>query len=79
MSNVFSITDISKKVEAYDDLMDSLLVSSLKANFLDMVVSYGIEEANVRMPRLFKESWESRKEVVWQWFDIEMNELRERS
>ena len=79
MSNVFNITDISKKIEAYDDLMESLLLSSLKANFVDMVVGYGIEEANVRMPRLFKESWESRKEIVWQWFDIEINDLRDRS
>jgi hypothetical protein len=79
MSNVFNINGISKKIEAYDELMDSLLLSSLKANFLDMVVSYGIEEANVRMPRLFKESWESRKEIVWQWFDIEIGELRDRS
>lgn len=79
MSNVFKITDISKKIEAYDDIMDSLLLSSLRANFLDMVTSYGIEEANVRMSRLFKDSWESRKEIVWQWFDIEMNDLRDRS
>jgi hypothetical protein len=79
MSNVFNITDISKKIEIYDDIMECLLVSSLRANFLDMVISYGIEEANLKMPRLFKETWESRKEVVWQWFDIEMSELRDRS
>ena len=79
MSNVFNINDISKKIDAYDELMESLLVSGIKANFLDMVTDYGIAGANERMPRLFKESWESRKEIVWQWFDTEMKDLRDKA
>lgn len=79
MSNVVNINDLEKKAEAYDDLMDELLLSSLRANYLDFVLEYGDRVASSKMGNLFSEGWEKHKESVWQWWDIEMKELRERA
>jgi hypothetical protein len=72
------VVDINNEKEM-SGLIDALTVTSMKANYVDYVQNYGCEEANLRMAKMFDVSWLKHKETVWQWFDIQMEMVREKA
>jgi len=75
----YELTSVIKDQEVFNEVMDSLVVSSLKANYLDFVQVYGCDLASDRMEAMFKNSWMKHRELVWQWFDYEMKDIREKA
>lgn len=54
-----------------EEVIDHLMLSAIKHNFMEFVADRGYEGANKAMQRLFPEHWERCKQDVWQWYDIE--------
>ena len=54
-----------------NDIIDTLMLSSLKHNYVEFVELYGFEEANKKLHNLFGETWLQHKELVWQWYDTD--------
>jgi hypothetical protein len=75
----YELTEVIEEQEVFNELMDSLVLSSMRANYLDFVQVYGCELASERMEALYKETWKKHREVVWQWFDLEMKDLRDKA
>lgn len=53
------------------NLVDSLMMSSMKKNYADFVWHFGFEDADRRMGTLFGELFWENKETIWQWYDNE--------
>ena len=51
------------------DIIDSLIVISMRHNYSDFVKLYGYDSANEKLQRLFGDAWLAHKEDVWQWYD----------
>ena len=54
-----------------NNVIDSLMLSSLKHNYIEFVEEWGFAEADLRLHGLFGEVWLNNRENVWQWFDKE--------
>lgn len=53
------------------DVVDSLMLSSLKHNYKEFVEEWGYDKANTNMHELFGEAWLNHRHHVWQWYDQE--------
>tara|TARA_Y100000592_G_scaffold98824_1_gene172964 strand:- start:1687 stop:1896 length:210 start_codon:yes stop_codon:yes gene_type:complete len=53
------------------DVVGSLMLSSLKHNYVEFVDEWGYDRANQYLHELFGEAWLNNREVVWQWYDQE--------
>ena len=52
-----------------DNLVDNLVLSSLKHNYVEFVKRWGFDEANSKLHNLFGEVWLNNREQIWQWYD----------
>ncbi len=57
------------------EVLDYLTLTSMKANYPHFVKEWGYREADKRMEGMFKRSWEDNKEIVWQWYDLEIQQI----
>ena len=64
--------------DAFDGMIDSLTMDCMKVTYIDMVTAYGTEVASQRMGNLFGSSWEKGQTDIWQWYDHEVEYLKER-
>lgn len=60
-----------------DNLIDSLIVSSMKHNYVEFVEARGYDRANVAMHNLFGEAWLNNRERIWQWYDTDKSTATE--
>ena len=60
-----------------EELLDYLTLTSMKANYPSFVREFGYELANKHMGEMFKRSWDSHKEEVWQWHDTEIKQIKQ--
>lgn len=56
-----------------NDIMNSLVMQSLKTNYVEFVEAWGYEQANENLTNLFGDVWKKRRQLVWQWYDREYN------
>ena len=49
--------------------MDTLTLSSMKANYPEFVESKGYEGANLAMETVYGDAWIAHRNDIWQWFD----------
>lgn len=54
-----------------NNIVDSLMLSSLKHNYKKFVKEYGYVEADRKLHNLFGEAWLNNRKNVWQWFDVD--------
>lgn len=59
------------------NILDSLMLSSLKHNYVEFVEEYGYELANEKLGRLFGDVWHIHKQHVWQWYDTDRKHTTE--
>ena len=52
-------------------LVSVLMLSSMKANYPELVEERGFDGADIAMANLYGDHWDSCKEVIWQWYDKE--------
>tara|TARA_Y100001963_G_C6540012_1_gene335057 strand:- start:14 stop:241 length:228 start_codon:yes stop_codon:yes gene_type:complete len=71
MVNIEELSDPIKGKQ----LIEYLTLISMKANYPSFVREYGYELANKHMGEMFKRSWDSHKEEVWQWYDLEIKQI----
>ncbi len=50
-------------------IMDTLTLSSMKANYPEFVESKGYEGANLAMETVYGDAWIAHRNDIWQWFD----------
>jgi len=51
------------------DVIDSLIVSSLRHNYSEFVRLYGYDKANEKLHNLFGDTWLTHREDIWVWYD----------
>ena len=71
---VYNIEDFIKPYRG-KELLDQLTLTSMKANYPSFVKEYGFDLANKHMGEMFKRTWDSHKEEVWQWYDLEWERI----
>ena len=49
-----------------NELLDSLVMGSMVANYPEFVESYGHEVADQKLGRMFSRDWDRLKEEVWE-------------
>ena len=79
MTKIFELNEDVSDEKQFSGLIDSLVQSSMKANYIDLVTVHGSEDANERMVVLYGDSWTTHQTDIWQWFDDEMASVRERA
>ena len=52
-----------------NELVESLIVSSMRHNYAEFVRLYGYDLANEKLQKLFGETWTKHKEDIWVWYD----------
>ena len=77
MNRTFDLGKVTTDREAFDSMIDSLTVSSMKANYIDFVTAYGSTIASEKMENVYKDSWTKYQTDIWQWFDDEMKAMRD--
>ena len=71
---VYNIEDFIKPYRG-KEMLDQLTLTSMKANYPSFVKEYGFDLANKHMGEMFKRTWDSHKEEVWQWYDLEWERI----
>ena len=79
MTKIFELKEIVRDKNQFDGLVDSLVQTSMKSNYIDLVTIHGTEDANERMAVLFGDTWTTHQTDIWQWFDEEMAFVKERA
>ena len=57
------------------EILSSLTLSSIKHNYPEFVQEFGYDGANRGMEKLFGNIWLKYRELVWQWYDVEYNNV----
>ena len=79
MTKIYELNELVTDEKKFNGLVDTLVQSSMKANYIDLVTVHGSEDANERMVVLYGDSWTAHQTDIWQWFDDEMASVRERA
>ncbi len=58
-----------------NNLVDSLVLSSMKTNFVRFIEIYGYDEADRKMASLFGDAYKWKQHELWQWFDHEYDRV----
>ena len=60
-----------------NNVIDSLMLSSLRHNYVEFVELYGYEHANEKLGNLFGYAWLTYREQGWQWYDTDRQHTTE--
>ena len=71
---VYNIEDFIKPYRS-KEMLDQLTLTSRKATYPSFGKEYGFDLANKHMGEMFKRTWDSHKEEVWQWYDLEWERI----
>ena len=53
------------------NMVDTLMIQSMKHNYCELVECYGYDKANESLEKLFGSLWNENKEMIWQWYDTD--------
>ena len=57
-----------------EEVVSSLMFTAMKYNYIEFMCEYqDTDRASEGMHRLFGSMWDSAKETIWQWYDMEIN------
>jgi hypothetical protein len=53
------------------DVIEQLMIKSLKHNYSEFVKKYGYDRANELLDMAFGSLWKEHQEMIWQWYDTD--------